>query len=103
MSNVGVFPNMERIELESINSLLPVDHIQVLTRCPRLRHLLLSGDMGCYVTIPILTRLLVDGYLPHLESLHISQTDEFSGDEMSSCLQAMSRVVEVAVLMCDFG
>ncbi|KAF9008638.1 hypothetical protein BGZ52_007927, partial [Haplosporangium bisporale] len=99
----GVFHNMERIELESIKSTRPVDQIQVLRRTPNLRSLHLYGDMGRSVTIPTLTRLLVDGCLPFLESLHIFQTDEFSDDELFSCLQAMSRVTKLAISQCDFG
>lgn len=98
----GVFHNMKHIELESIKSTRPVDQIQVLRRTPMLRSLHLFGDMGRSVTIPTLTRLLVDGCLPFLESLHIIQTDEFSDVELSSCLQAMSRVTQLIISQCDF-
>lgn len=99
----GVFPNMERIELKSILNTQPVDQTQVLTRTPKLRSLSLIGGMGRSVTIPTLTRLLVGGYLPCLESLRINQIYDFSDDELSLCLQAMSRVTELAVKKCNFG
>lgn len=97
----GVYTNMKRITLP--NSATASSVALVLEQCPNLTSFAMDLWDGCSfeVVAATLGGMLEQGRLPHLDSLGL--TSHVQDDDLASCIQAMSSVLDLDCTSTFFG